>query len=64
MSTDGPHQDPSGATAPVSFREALKFWFWLGCISFGGPAAQIALMHEELVAVSYTPVTLPTKRLV
>lgn len=35
--------------APVSFREALKFWFWLGCISFGGPAGQIALMHTELV---------------
>jgi chromate transporter len=35
--------------APVSFREALKFWFWLGCVSFGGPAGQIALMHEELV---------------
>jgi chromate transporter len=33
----------------VSFREALKFWFWLGCVSFGGPAGQIALMHEELV---------------
>jgi chromate transporter len=49
MSTEGPHPDPTDATAPVSFREALKFWFWLGCISFGGPAAQIALMHEELV---------------
>jgi len=49
MSTDGPHPDPTGATAPVSFRQALKFWFWLGCVSFGGPAAQIALMHEELV---------------
>ena len=35
--------------APVTFREALKFWFRLGCISFGGPAGQIALMHEELV---------------
>ena len=35
--------------APVSFREALKFWFWLGCVSFGGPAGQIALMHQELV---------------
>lgn len=35
--------------APVSFTQALKFWFWLGCVSFGGPAGQIALMHEELV---------------
>jgi len=35
--------------APVSFGQALKFWFWLGCVSFGGPAGQIALMHEELV---------------
>ena len=49
MSTDGPQHDPTDATAPVSFRQALKFWFWLGCVSFGGPAAQIALMHEELV---------------
>ncbi|MCC2637233.1 MAG: chromate transporter, chromate ion transporter family [Moraxellaceae bacterium] len=35
--------------APVSFREALKFWWKLGWISFGGPAGQIAIMHEELV---------------
>ena len=35
--------------SPVSFRQALKFWFWLGCVSFGGPAGQIALMHQELV---------------
>ena len=36
-------------TPPVSFSEAVRFWLWLGCMSFGGPAAQIALMHEELV---------------
>jgi chromate transporter len=35
--------------SPVSFKQALQFWFRLGCISFGGPAGQIALMHEELV---------------
>ena len=33
----------------VSFWQAFMFWFKLGFISFGGPASQIALMHEELV---------------
>lgn len=32
-----------------SFKEALRFWFKLGFISFGGPAGQIATMHTELV---------------
>jgi chromate transporter len=41
---------PASDTPHVpSFRTAIKFWFWLGCISFGGPAGQISLMHEELV---------------
>ncbi|CAM3816979.1 chromate efflux transporter [Polynucleobacter antarcticus] len=35
-------------TAP-SLGEALKFWAKLGFISFGGPAGQIAILHEELV---------------
>lgn len=33
----------------VSWAEAFAFWFRLGWISFGGPAAQIAIMHQELV---------------
>ena len=35
--------------APVSFWEALHFWLKLGFISFGGPAGQISIMHQELV---------------
>ncbi|MGQ0383884.1 MAG: chromate efflux transporter [Gammaproteobacteria bacterium] len=30
-------------------REAFRFWFRLGWISFGGPAGQIAIMHREIV---------------
>ena len=33
----------------ISFWQALRFWFKLGFISFGGPAGQIAIMHQELV---------------
>jgi len=48
MPTSTPSSPATGA-APVSFGQALRFWFWLGRVSFGGPAGQIALMHEELV---------------
>src|SRR6187455_940599 len=37
------------APAPVSFWEAFRFWLKLGFISFGGPAGQISIMHQELV---------------
>lgn len=34
---------------PVSFWQAFLFWLKLGFISFGGPAGQISIMHQELV---------------
>jgi chromate transporter len=33
----------------VPISEAFRFWLKLGFISFGGPAGQIAIMHQELV---------------
>jgi chromate transporter len=32
-----------------SFRDAARVWTRIGLLSFGGPAAQIALMHREVV---------------
>jgi chromate transporter len=37
------------ATAAPTFGEALKAWFKIGCLSFGGPTGQIAMMHRVLV---------------
>lgn len=42
-----PPDNPPPATIP--FREAFLFWLKLGFISFGGPAGQISIMHQELV---------------
>jgi len=33
----------------VSFSELVRVFARIGCLSFGGPAGQIALMHRELV---------------
>ena len=41
-----PADEPRGIPARA---DAFRFWLKLGFISFGGPAGQIAIMHEELV---------------
>jgi chromate transporter len=40
---------PDRPVAFPTFQEALRVWLRIGLLSFGGPAAQIALMHRELV---------------
>jgi chromate transporter len=38
-----------GSSTFPTFREAARVWARIGLLSFGGPAAQIALMHREVV---------------
>jgi chromate transporter len=40
---------PDTAPATPTLGEAFKYWLKLGFISFGGPAGQISMMHQELV---------------
>jgi chromate transporter len=44
-----PTTTPLERPAHPSFREAFLYWLKLGFISFGGPAGQISIMHQELV---------------
>ncbi|HBA96421.1 MAG TPA: chromate transporter, partial [Gammaproteobacteria bacterium] len=41
-------EQPKTPKAP-SFLEFFVYWLKLGFISFGGPAGQISMMHQELV---------------
>ncbi len=45
------HASAAPTTGPASVSLGQAFWFWLklGFISFGGPAGQISVMHQELV---------------
>lgn len=51
MSATESTPDRSSRRVPsqVPFGSAVRYWFKLGFINFGGPARQIALMHRDLV---------------
>src|SRR3954467_377227 len=40
---------PASVEASPTFSEAFRLWLKIGCINFGGPAGQIAMMHRMLV---------------
>ena len=44
-----PLDHPPSRPQPVTLRQAAGFWLKLGFVSFGGPAGQIAMLHQELV---------------
>jgi chromate transporter len=43
------NETPTTPPPPVSLGEAFGYWLKLGFVSFGGPAGQISMMHQELV---------------
>lgn len=49
MNDVGRKIEPLAQPPEVTPREALLYWLKLGFISFGGPAGQIAIMHQQLV---------------
>jgi len=48
MTTTAAPTMPADGAKPT-FGEAFRIWFKIGCLSFGGPAGQIATMHRILV---------------
>ena len=48
-STSAAVASTASSSQSVSFWQAFAFWLKLGFISFGGPAGQISIMHQELV---------------
>jgi len=42
-------EQDQGKVERIGLLEAFLFWLKLGFISFGGPAGQISIMHQELV---------------
>jgi chromate transporter len=39
----------TGGTQRPGFEEFFKVWLKIGCVNFGGPAGQIAMMHRVMV---------------
>ena len=48
MTTIETTQTTGGAQTP-GFAEFFKVWLKIGCVNFGGPAGQIAMMHRVMV---------------
>src|SRR5262245_41665890 len=48
MATIDQVSNAGDATRP-SFGEAFRVWLKIGCVNFGGPAAQIAMMHRIVI---------------